>query len=243
MRFSELLNALPADIDKLCHEISVRNRRDRTVLLKKLLRGAFDAGRYNDPDRQQRPAPFMPDRSTLRDQIEVREMEKWSGLWRTREYRAKECPAGDQVRSAIESLGIKETDSIIDFGCGRGKALQAFHDGGFESVVGLDIASNALDEHVAAHYPLIRACLWNLPDCLYAGYGYCVDVIEHIPAEKVTSVLEGIKASVRYGCFFQIQNVGPHTWDDKLREVWSNWSKVEQVLETADTVQFIAVAG
>lgn len=220
MRFSELLNALPADIDKLCHEISVRNRRDRTILLKKLLRGAFDAGRYNDPDIQQRPAPFMPDRSTLRDQVEVREMEKWSGLWRTRDYRAKECPAGHQVRAAIESLGIKETDSVIDFGCGRGAAIQAFVEEGFGSVVGLDIASNALDEHLAAHHPLIRACLWNLPGCLYADYGYCSDVMEHIPKEKAKLVLQQIKSATQIGCFFQMTDKDAFLWDDKLREVW-----------------------
>jgi SAM-dependent methyltransferase len=238
VRFSELLNALPADIDKLCHEISVRNRRDRSVLLKKLLRGAFDAGRYNDPDRQQRPAPFMPDRSSRQDQVEVKEMEKWSGLWRTREYRAKESPAGDQVKAAIKSLGIRMNDSVIDFGCGRGAALSAFLNEGYESVVGLDIATNALDEHVAAHYPLIRACLWNLPDVVCADYGYCTDVMEHIPKGRGRLALHAIKAATRIGCFFQMSDKDAFSWEDKLREVWST---VTLTLYDNKTVWFTVV--
>ncbi len=87
--------------------------------------------------------------------------------------------------------------------------------------MGLDIASNALDEHVAAHYPLIRACLWNLPDAICADYGYCVDVMEHIPKERVEHVLYQIKSATRVGCFFKMSDGEAFSWEDKLREVWT----------------------
>jgi len=185
----------------------------------------------------------MPDRSTHRDQVEVREMEKWSGLWRTREYRSKECPAGPIVQAAIRSLGIRETDTIIDFGCGRGAALTVFAEEGYGNVTGLDIASNALDEHLAAHYPLVRACLWNLPGCLHADYGYCADVMEDIPKEKVNLALQGIKSATKLGCFFQMSDTDPLLWDDHLSEVWPTVVSILSLGHTRNQTTWFSVIG
>jgi hypothetical protein len=241
MTFLDFLNALPTNLDKLCHEIATRTRRDRWVLLKKLLRAAFDSGRYNDPDRQRNPAPFMPHR-LYADQLEVSEMEKWSGIWRKRGLN-KESPVGPLVKQAVATLGAEKSNSIIDFGCGRGLALQEFFDQGLLPL-GVDIASNALDERVAAHFPLLRACLWNLPDCLTAHYGYCTNVLEHIPEKKVDDSLLDMAISVRHGIFFQFELVGAHTygkspgwWEDTLRQ---RFSSVVEIERDEKFVQFVA---
>lgn len=222
MRFSEFLNALPATPEKFCHEITIRSNHDKPILLKKLLRGAFDAGRYNDPDRQRKPVPFMPDHSSAVDQLEVGQMEKWSGLWRARDYRAKESPAGP-VLAALKAFSYKPNDTVIDFGCGRGVALQTFTDGGMQPT-GLDIASNALDEHFAAHFPFIRACLWHLPDCLSSDYGFVCNVMEEIPIGKIDDVLLDIGIACKTQIFFHMNTKRPggrdwEGWQDKLAKL------------------------
>jgi SAM-dependent methyltransferase len=217
VRFSEFLDALPATVDKFCFEITVRTNVDKKILLKKLLRGAFDAGRYNNPDRQQMPAPFMPNKAADYDRLEVNEMEKWSGLWRTRDFRATESPVGP-AKEAVTFFNYKVNDTVIDFGCGRGAALTFFQSRGLD-VTGLDIASNALDERAAAHLPLIRACLWNLPDCLSADYGYCCNVLEYIPEEKLEKAVKGISRASKCGFFVHVSFKGHHAYG----KTWEWW--------------------
>lgn len=247
MTFLDFLNALPAGLDKFCHEISTRTNRDRWILLKKILRAAFDAGRYNDPDRQRNPAPFMADKDHD-DPLEVSEQEKWSGFWRIRTLDKNESPVGPLVKKAVAQLrrpamGAPRGLSIADFGCGRGAALQEFDDNGFLPL-GIDIASNALDERAAAHFPFLRACLWNLPDCLKFDYGYCVDVLEILPEKKIDDALMDMAVYVTHGIFFQMELVGPHTYG-KNAEWWGDtlavrFDQVVKVEENEKVVQFVA---
>lgn len=88
-------------------------------------------------------------------------------------------------------------DSLIDYGCGTGRALTLFQGWGL-SVRGVDIAKNCLDSDL----PFIRACLWDMPE-LSSKWAYCTDVMEHIPEEKVDSVLAQIAERCE-GAFFQI---------------------------------------
>jgi SAM-dependent methyltransferase len=91
------------------------------------------------------------------------------------------------VDFAVEVLGA-EDGRFIDFGCGAGAASAALQEKGF-AVTGVD--------HVDARrhaIDFVQACLWDLPP-LKADYGFCADVMEHIPFEKVESVIAGIKAA------------------------------------------------
>lgn len=63
----------------------------------------------------------------------------------------------------------------------------------------MDIAPNALGRDI----PYLEANLWDLPS-IRARYGFCVDVMEHIPPERVDQVLENIQKSVTESVFFQI---------------------------------------
>jgi SAM-dependent methyltransferase len=94
------------------------------------------------------------------------------------------------VDHAIESLGMKPGDSVIDFGCGTGRASAKFRSLGY-NVKSIDFAANCVDEGIDLDF--IQACLWELPD-IKAEYGYCTDVMEHIPPEKVQEVIAGIAA-------------------------------------------------
>lgn len=116
-----------------------------------------------------------------------REREKYRAMWSNEKYR-KTAPGEFHVEQAIHHLGMSAGDSVIDFGCGTGRGAQRFQELGFQ-VTAVDFASNCLDEGVKV--PFVEACLWDLPP-MKAKFGYCTDVMEHIPMEKVMDVLRGI---------------------------------------------------
>lgn len=133
------------------------------------------------------------------DQSDLKAVEarKYSNMWAFDEYR-KYAPGEEYVETFLLKVGAR-SGSLIDFGTGTGRAAQKLKDHGFD-VLGIDHAANCLDEHV--NIDLMIGCLWNLPD-LDADYGFCTDVMEHIPTEKVNDVLLNISCSVEK-CFFAI---------------------------------------
>jgi len=127
------------------------------------------------------------------------EKAKYRKVWEHEQYR-RSSPGEALVDNAIESLGIKPGDSVIDFGCGTGRAAKKFMDYGV-NVTGVDIADNCLDGNVNINFVL--ACLWS-PECdLRADYGFCADVMEHIPESRVDRSLQTIHESTD-AVFFQI---------------------------------------
>ena len=137
--------------------------------------------------------------------LEERERNKYVKMWESDIYR-KMAPGEHHIDDAIKLLGMKIGDSVIDFGCGTGRGAMALRSRGFD-VTALDFAPNCLDPEVTV--PFVQGCLWDLPD-IRADWGYCTDVMEHIPTEKVCDVLRGIATRVK-GCYFAIS-----TRDDSL---------------------------
>lgn len=121
--------------------------------------------------------------------IEVREREKYEQVWQHRAYR-NVAPGERYTSLAVLSLAAKRWDTFIDFGCGTGRAAQRLQNMGYK-VTGIDFASNCRD--AGTDFPFVCACLWNLPD-IKAQFGFCTDVMEHIPTEKVEEVLAQIAA-------------------------------------------------
>lgn len=120
--------------------------------------------------------------------LEVREREKYEQMWELDVYR-KEAPGEHMVEDAIRLLELKGDESIIDFGCGTGRASAKFRKLGYD-VISVDFAANCADDGLNLDF--LQACLWELPSDLYAEVGYCTDVMEHIPSERVQEVLQGI---------------------------------------------------
>lgn len=133
--------------------------------------------------------------------LEAVEARKYSNMWAIDDYR-KISPGEGKVNEALVALNMKQGSSIIDFGCGTGRAAQKFKDMGF-NVLGVDHAGNCLDENIDIDFTISN--LWNLPDLEY-DYGFCTDVMEHIPTSKVDDVLKNIKKSVK-SVYFQICTV------------------------------------
>lgn len=129
---------------------------------------------------------------------ETTEREKYLKMWRFEKYR-KNSPGERLVDDAALKLRLDGSERVIDFGCGTGRAAQAFADRG-HNVIGVDIAENCLDDVV--DILLIVQPLWDELG-ISADVGFCTDVMEHIPTEHVDDVLHNIACSVDR-CYFQI---------------------------------------
>lgn len=136
------------------------------------------------------------------------EKSKYEQMWARREYRA--VSPGEQVSFLFREVvrPVKGADAI-DFGCGTGRGGHALAMFCKLNVTLVDFAGNCLDKDV-------KEAIEEFPDRLKfiehdltkpldikARYGYCTDVMEHIPPEQVDAVLENILTATR-SCFFQI---------------------------------------
>jgi hypothetical protein len=125
---------------------------------------------------------------------------KYERLWTHADYR-RWSPGEHCAEHAMARLGMKPSESISDFGCGTGRAAALFQRHGLV-VFAIDDAANCLDADLRV--PLEIACLWDLPPTPATDYGFCADVMEHIPLEHVDATLANIAGRVRRAVFFRI---------------------------------------
>lgn len=128
------------------------------------------------------------------------EQEKYQTMWQFDMYR--ENSPGEKNVDFFYNM-VKPDSLVIDFGCGTGRAALALHNKGLE-VLCVDFASNSRDEE-AMGLPFLE---WDLtqPIPSRAKFGYCTDVMEHIPMEDVQAVLRNIMDSAET-VFFQISTI------------------------------------
>lgn len=133
------------------------------------------------------------------DNLAAAEREKYVAIWQREEYR-RVSPGMLECERAFTICDMEAGQSLIDFGAGPARATKWFADQGM-TVKAVDFAPNARETDV----PFVEACLWDMPDDLSpVDYGFCTDVMEHIPPAKVDDVLAGIEARVRTACYFRI---------------------------------------
>lgn len=182
--------------------------------------------------------------------LEEREALKYSLAWDIPDYRII-SPALENLDEIKAAFGHPTKGMLLDFGCGAGKAAKAFQNAGLD-VVGIDHV-NALEVDI----PFAQSALWNMPNPVPSGmaadYGICCDVMEHIPPEKVSAVLDRIADAVDGKVYFSIStlpdqfralvgrplhlSVHPAAWwSDQLRQ---RWDSVVTLAETEAEVRFI----
>lgn len=115
------------------------------------------------------------------------EKAKYKRMWQFDQYRYM-SPA-EQMVDFIEAHAPEKGGIVIDFGCGTGRAMVELTKRGFH-VIGCDFADNCRDD-AAKDLPFLEWDL-SLPCPLRAPYGYCCDVMEHIPPHQVDDVLNSI---------------------------------------------------
>jgi ubiquinone/menaquinone biosynthesis C-methylase UbiE len=147
------------------------------------------------------------------DELILLEKTKYEKIWELfSNYRAL-SPAEDLAPFYLKTFNryLHEGDRLIDFGCGTGRAAKTFLSAHLQVDL-VDFCSNCLDEEVVLLTELFpglcrfwQACLWDLPPSLLAGeWGFCCDVLEHIPPEKVNTALESMASRIIKGALFSI---------------------------------------
>ena len=136
------------------------------------------------------------------DSLAVSEAQKYRSIYGDASYKSFDHSV-TFAKSFLDRVKAREGEFVLDLGCGPGYATKLFLDRGFR-VMGVDIASNSLlDEHQGL-FPVLVCALWAVPVQIDADWGFCADVMEHIPTERVGEVLAFIRRSVRKSVFFNI---------------------------------------
>jgi uncharacterized Rossmann fold enzyme len=129
------------------------------------------------------------------------EQQKYKLMWSDKRYRTT-APGEDIADTFIDI--VKPTGTVIDFGCGTGRGAKAISEKTDCQLVLIDFADNCRDKEVA-YLPFIE---WDLtkPCPASSDYGYCTDVMEHIPTKDVDAVISNITNAAQK-VFFQISTV------------------------------------
>jgi hypothetical protein len=133
-------------------------------------------------------------------QEQLSEREKYIRMWSVAGYR--QFSPGEEAAQTFLDV-VKPDGLVLDFGSGTGRGALAISKAGHD-VFMLDFASNCRDNETL-HLPFLEHDLTE-PCALRAPYGYCTDVMEHIPPTQVDLVVANIMASAET-VFFQIATV------------------------------------
>lgn len=145
----------------------------------------------------------------MADKVAEKERVKYERMWEFDSYRER-SPGTRFIDNALALLKPKNGASFIDLGCGTGRVSNFLKwKCGFD-VTAVDIAENACKEFDGR---FVVANLWELPEDLgIFDYGFCADVMEHIPTDKVPDTLKCIANHTKQ-CYFQIANFHCHEGD------------------------------
>lgn len=136
------------------------------------------------------------------------ERQKYLRLWESAEYR-NVAPGEHLAMTFLAQARPRRDSEVIDFGAGTGRGALMLAAMGSMKVQMLDFAPNCLDPEVAEACKTqperikFMVCDITKRVPVEAAYGYCTDVMEHIPRDDVPRVLRNILGSAQH-CFFGI---------------------------------------
>lgn len=125
------------------------------------------------------------------------EKTKYEIMWTMPEYRECGSPGEISAEDFIRIANPKPADTVLDLGCGPGRGGQAVRRLSGCRIIYVDIAQNS-----AAPDPFVVLDM-SKDELPKADFGYCCDVMEHIPPEQVESVIANICRAVPMA-FFRI---------------------------------------
>lgn len=131
--------------------------------------------------------------------MHMEEEDKYKAMWANPEYR-NFSPGELIADKAVEVMGVTKKDSVIDFGCGSGRGGNRISELVGCFVKQVDFADNCRDADAILPFEVKDL---SKPIRLHAKFGYCTDVMEHIPPDQVDQVIKNIMDCV-WSCFFQI---------------------------------------
>jgi SAM-dependent methyltransferase len=151
------------------------------------------------------------------------ERKKYQELWANHEDYRNFAP-GEHLAAKFLEVAKPEKDSeIIDFGCGTGRGSVLLAILGRLKVTMVDFAPNCIDDEMQdainaqKRLNFVEADLTKpLPEDLKAEYGYCTDVLEHIPEEDVPATIGNVLGAAKK-VFFQI-STEPDVFGQRIGE-------------------------
>lgn len=193
--------------------------------------------------------PCVQDRRHWVEKDRLSEQEKYEKMWGEVDNYRVVAPGEATVPIFLQNAKPKPDSTVIDFGAGTGRGALLLAILGGVKVKMLDFASNCLDEDVRnALVTQSHVLDFTQHDLMNkvpftAEYGYCTDVMEHIPPDDVPLVLSNILHAAQH-VFFQIScqddvmggaigehlhlTVKPYAWWLKLLQSFDaqiHWSK------------------
>lgn len=142
------------------------------------------------------------------------EQRKYEMMWEHPEYRI--VAPGETAAQAFLSVAKPRPGSeVIDFGCGTGRGALMLALLGQMQVTMLDFADNCLDLEIRdalttqAHVLKYVNCNMSKKIDVAAKYGFCCDVMEHIPPQVLDTTLNNILMAAQH-VFFQISFEDDH---------------------------------
>ena len=139
------------------------------------------------------------------------EREKYRKMWERPEYRVS-APGEQAAMTFLTQARLPHDAEVLDFGAGTGRGAMMIALLGGAKVRMLDFAENCLDPEVKqateTQPERLQFSVADLtrPIPFHAAYGYCTDVMEHIPTGDVLKVLSNILQAAEH-VFFQISCV------------------------------------
>ncbi len=136
---------------------------------------------------------------------------KYGQMWRHPEYR-EIAPGEDYAQTFMAVAQPRQGATVTDFGCGTGRGALLLALVGGLNVTMVDFVNECLDEDIRAMLPHQAHALRFVKADLEVGplpvseYGYCTDVMEHIPTAKVPRVLDNLLHAAQY-VFFLISTL------------------------------------
>lgn len=103
------------------------------------------------------------------------------------------------AKSFIKIFGIKEGDSVLDFGAARGYFVKALMEHGVNAF-GVDVSEWAVKN---CHEDVVGRVFNNIEDCpLFYDHIFSKDVLEHIPMNELIKILPRLLSACRSSAIF-----------------------------------------
>lgn len=115
------------------------------------------------------------------------ERQKYEKMWACEAY-YHHSPGECLVDAFLDIAKPENGEKVIELGCGTARAGVALQKASLDVKL-LDFVD--IRKGKAKKLPFINSCLWHNWSGLY-DYGYCVDVMEHIPPEYTMLTIERI---------------------------------------------------
>lgn len=122
------------------------------------------------------------------------ERQKYRDIWALPQYQEAPSPGLEFIDAFMTVVQPTAGETLIDLGCGSGKAGLALAERGLD-VTWMDLTDTALDPAID-RARFIEAPIWSSPwrnmRSIGWNYGYCCDVLEHLPKEYTMLAIERI---------------------------------------------------